>query len=111
MLVTIALALATWLASALADTDALPLTLCVVLFDVAFVTAIALAWRVVVNEPGPNDLVSVKAGAWVGLAACVAVAVGAYLMMRDEDRRGPELVVPLTRLKAPGREPAAPPSA
>jgi hypothetical protein len=111
MLVTIALALATWLASALADTDALPLTLCVVLFDVAFVTAIALAWRVVVNEPGPNDLVSVKAGAWVGLAACVAVAVGAYLMMRDEDRRGAELVVPPTRLKAPGREPAAPPSA
>ena len=111
MLATIALAFATWAVSAFAETDALPMTLCVVLFDVTVVTVIALAWRVLVDEPGPNDLVAVKLGAWVGLISCLAVAVGAYLMMRDEDRRGPELVVPLTRLKAPGREPAAPPSA
>ncbi|HEY4278239.1 MAG TPA: hypothetical protein VGM91_08475 [Conexibacter sp.] len=111
MLLTIAGGLALWIATATQATDAIPLSLSVVTFDIALVTTVALAWRVLVNEPGPNDVIEVQAGAWIGLAASLAVAVGAWLSLRDEDRRGPELVVPVTRLDAPGRSSAPPPSA
>lgn len=40
------------------------------------VMALIVLYRIV-NQPGPNDLITVKFGAFVGLAACVAIAYGA----------------------------------
>jgi hypothetical protein len=36
------------------------------------------------NQPGENDVVDVKIGAWLGLLACIGITVGGYLAMRDE---------------------------
>lgn len=32
----------------------------------------------IVNQPGDNELISVKYGAWIGLLACAAIAYGAF---------------------------------
>jgi hypothetical protein len=37
-----------------------------------------------INQPGPNDLVTVKVFGYVGLLLTAGVAVGAFLSMRDE---------------------------
>jgi hypothetical protein len=37
-----------------------------------------------VNQPGPNDLVEVRAGAWLGLLSAALMLYGGYLSMRDE---------------------------
>jgi hypothetical protein len=36
------------------------------------------------NQPGENDVVDVKIGAWLGLLAVIGITVGGYLAMRDE---------------------------
>jgi hypothetical protein len=38
----------------------------------------------IANQPGPNELVSVKPGAWLGLLAAVAVTVGGWRSLRTE---------------------------
>ena len=38
----------------------------------------------ILNQPGQNDVVQVKIGAWLGLLLCAGIAVGGYLAMRDE---------------------------
>jgi hypothetical protein len=47
---------------------------------------IAVVWVVIriLDQPGPNEFVTVKIGAWLGLLACIGIAVGGYLAMRDE---------------------------
>jgi len=94
MLLTIVAAVALWALTATQPTDAIPLSAAVVATVIAGVTTLCLAWRVIVDEPGPNDVVGVKLGAWIGLAAAALVVVGAWLSMRDEDRRGPLPEVP-----------------
>jgi hypothetical protein len=41
------------------------------------VMALLVLYRIV-NQPGPNDLITVKFGAFVGLLACAAIAYGAF---------------------------------
>jgi hypothetical protein len=41
----------------------------------------------IVNTPGPNFDIELEAGAWVGLAAVAAIAVGGWLSIRDEHTR------------------------
>ena len=51
------------------------------------VGALALAlvvYRVVVNEPGPNAVVTVDAGAYLGLLCVLAVIAGAWRTLADE---------------------------
>ncbi|MBB4663715.1 hypothetical protein [Conexibacter arvalis] len=98
MLLTIVAGVALWLLTATQPTDAIPLSAAVVTVVVAGITTLCLAWRVLVNEPGPNALIEVKAGAWIGLVAAALVVVGAWLSMRDEDRRGPLPDVPVRPL-------------
>ncbi len=42
-----------------------------------------VAYRIL-NQPGQNDVVQVKIGAWLGLLFCAGITVGGYLAMRDE---------------------------
>ncbi len=63
---------------------ALPVTSAVVTTAIAALTTVLVAYRVVINEPGPNAFVSVKAGAWLGLLACALIFYAGYLSMRDE---------------------------
>jgi hypothetical protein len=45
-------------------------------------------------QPGPNEFIDVRAGAWLALAATVAITVGAWMALADERVRhvppGPE---------------------
>jgi hypothetical protein len=71
---------------------AIPATFSVIVTVLALLTTLALIYRVLINEPGPDSLIDQKAGAFVGLASAIAMFIGGYLSMRDEglaDRDAP----------------------
>ena len=51
---------------------------------------VALALRTLIFQPGPNDLVVVRYGAWLGLLAALALTVGGWLAIKDERTDAPE---------------------
>lgn len=84
MLLTIILALGLAFLTATQRTAALPVTGAVLLTAVAGLTTLLIAYRVIINEPGPNDVIDVKIGAWLGLLSLGVITYGGYLAMRDE---------------------------
>jgi hypothetical protein len=71
---------------------AVPVNVGVIAFVLGLVTSLALIYRVLINQPGPNNLIDQKAGGYVGLAAALVLTWGAYLSMRQEgtlERDGP----------------------
>jgi hypothetical protein len=93
MLVTIVAALFLFIATLTQETPAVPAASAPVVTAIALLTTVLLAYRVVINEPGPNGFIDVKIGAWIGLLACALVTCGAYLTMRTEG--GPLTDVPV----------------
>jgi hypothetical protein len=69
------------------DSPALPVG-----FGVLTVTAGAIAVLLVlyrlVAEPGPDEFIDVRLGAWLGLAATAAMTAGGWLSIADEHVRG-----------------------
>jgi crotonobetainyl-CoA:carnitine CoA-transferase CaiB-like acyl-CoA transferase len=65
---------------------ALPIALAVVTTTLSLAGTLLLAYRIL-NQPGPNDLISVQAGAYVGLLASIGVFLGAWLSLSDERPR------------------------
>jgi hypothetical protein len=65
----------------------------------------ALVLRVLVFQPGPNELVTVKAGAWVGLAGAALLTIGAWWSLADERTDAPE-----SAYTPPAPRPAPPPA-
>jgi hypothetical protein len=65
-------------------TVALPLSASVLVTAMGAVATLLILYRIV-NQPGPNELISVQIGAYLGLLAAVAITVGGYLSMREED--------------------------
>jgi ABC-type transport system involved in multi-copper enzyme maturation permease subunit len=55
-----------------------------ILTALAGLTTILVAYRVIINGPGPDDLISTQIGAWLGLASLAVVTVGSYLSMKEE---------------------------
>jgi hypothetical protein len=84
MLLTIVAALALAFLTATQRTVALPVTMAVIVTALAALLTLLLAYRVLLNEPGPNDVIEVKIGAWLGLISSAVIAYGGYLSMRDE---------------------------
>jgi hypothetical protein len=84
VLLTIVSALALVFLQATQRTVALPVTLAVVTTALAGLTTVLLAYRVVIDEPGPNAYVDVKLGAWLGLLSTALIFYAGYLSMRDE---------------------------
>jgi hypothetical protein len=88
----VVLALAALLALALAVLNVagrgpgVPLGVGVMTVTVAFAAALLLLYRIL-NQPGPNDVIEVRAGAWLGLAAVAAVFAGAWWSMGDDRPR------------------------
>jgi hypothetical protein len=52
--------------------------------------ALLILYRIV-NQPGPNDLVEVQAGAWLGFVAAGLIAAGGWRSMRVEPIPGARL--------------------
>ena len=51
---------------------------------------VALALRALVFQPGPNDIVVLRYGAWLGLLAALVLAVGGWWAIKDERTDAPE---------------------
>lgn len=84
MLLTIIAALTLAFLTATQRTVALPVTMAVIVTALASLLTVLLVYRILINEPGPNDLIDVKLGSWLGLLSSAAIAYGGYLSMRDE---------------------------
>lgn len=93
MLLTIVAALALFLSCATQETQAIPSALAPVTTAIAFLTTLLLAYRVLINEPGPNEFVSIEIGAWLGLLSSALVTYGGYLSMRIEGGPLPDVPV------------------
>ena len=90
--VDLLLALVALLAIALAASQVLgrgptlPVALGVITTTLGLAAALLVLYRIL-NQPGPNDVIGVGAGAWIGLAASVGVFLGAWLSLSDERSR------------------------
>jgi hypothetical protein len=65
---------------------------------------VVLALRALVFQPGPNELVVVRYGAWLGLLAALILAVGGWWAIKDERTDAPE-----SAYTPPEPRPAPPP--
>ncbi|MGZ6645761.1 MAG: hypothetical protein ACXVFT_28475, partial [Solirubrobacteraceae bacterium] len=65
---------------------------------------IVLVLRVLVFQPGPNDLVVLRYGAWLGLLAALVLALGGWWATKDERTDAPE-----SAYTPPEPRPAPPP--
>jgi hypothetical protein len=65
---------------------AVPVGIGVVTATLSLAATLLVLYRIV-NQPGPNDAIGVAAGAWLGLAACVAIFLGSWLALSDERPR------------------------
>ena len=84
MLLTILTALALVYLQGTRPAPALPATFSLFTTLLGWLTALVLVYRVLINVPGPNDVVSRDVGGFVGLVACVAIAIAGYRSLRDE---------------------------
>ena len=73
---------------------ALPVAIGVITTTLALAATLLVLYRIL-NQPGPNDLIGVGAGAWVGLAACLGVFLGAWLSLSDERSRPADPLPPV----------------
>jgi drug/metabolite transporter (DMT)-like permease len=62
----------------------------VVASTIAPMALLALLLRTLVFQPGPNELATVRYGAWVGLVGAAALGVGAWWALSDERTDAPE---------------------
>ena len=65
---------------------------------------VVLALRALIFQPGPNDFVVVRYGAWLGLLAALILAVGGWWAIKDERTDAPE-----SAYTPPEPRPAPPP--
>ncbi|HEX6621578.1 MAG TPA: hypothetical protein VF024_18095 [Solirubrobacteraceae bacterium] len=65
---------------------------------------IVLVLRALVFQPGPNDLVVLRYGAWLGLLAALVLALGGWWAMKDERTDAPQ-----SAYTPPEPRPAPPP--
>ncbi|HET7051566.1 MAG TPA: hypothetical protein VFI54_25075 [Solirubrobacteraceae bacterium] len=84
MLLTIVAALALVYLQGTRPSPALPATFSLFVTLLGGLTALVLIYRVLINVPGPNDVVTRDAGGFVGLVASFAIAYSGYRSLRRE---------------------------
>jgi carbon starvation protein CstA len=114
VLILCALALVVLTAS---RTVAMACSTAVITIAVAAFTLLLLFYRVAINEPGTNGLVSVDAGAYLGLLLAFGVLAGAWRALADERTRAAASLEQTERVLAvrgaarkppPARDPSRP---
>ena len=65
---------------------ALPVGLAVITTTLGLAATLLVLYRIL-NQPGPNDLISVEPGAYLGFLATLGVFLGAWLSLSDERPR------------------------
>jgi hypothetical protein len=90
---------------------AMPVAASVITTTLGALATLLVFYRIL-NQPGPNEFVEVKLGALLGFLAVLAVAVGGYLAMRDEEGEDAPMPVDVRPTPAAGpTDPAPPPEA
>jgi hypothetical protein len=84
MLVTIAVTLTLVYFQGTRRAPAIPVTFSLFTMLLGGLTLLLLIYRVLINEPGSDDLVSTKLGAYLGLVAAAVIAYGGYKSLRTE---------------------------
>jgi hypothetical protein len=62
---------------------ALPVAASVLTVVIGAAGVLLVVFRLIA-QPGPNEFVDIRAGAWLGLAATAAITLGAWMAMADE---------------------------
>jgi hypothetical protein len=83
---TIALGLALAILQLVGRGPALPVAIGVLTATLGLVSTVLVAYRLL-NQPGPNDLVSVSIGGWLGLVSVAVLTLGAWRSLSDERAR------------------------
>jgi carbon starvation protein CstA len=91
--------LALVIAQATRPSPSIPVALSVCTLLAGLLAALLILYRIA-NQPGPNDLVEVELGAWLGLLAALVVAGGGWRSLRFEPIPGMPLP-PVEDLPAP----------
>jgi hypothetical protein len=82
---------------------AVPMAVEVLTTAVALAAFLLVAYRIL-DQPGPDDEIEVRAGAWLGLLACAALFAGAWWSMADDRPRPADPPAPTAeRRPAPSR--------
>jgi hypothetical protein len=83
MLLTIIVVLAWITLAATQRTVAMPVTASTIATALCAITTLVVLYRII-NQPGPNDIVDVEYGAYLGLVLLLAMTYGGFAAMRDE---------------------------
>jgi hypothetical protein len=84
ILLTIAAALALVYFQGTRPSPALPATFSLFVWLLGGLTSLVLIYRVLINVPGPNDVVSREVGGFVGLVATMVISFAGYRSLRAE---------------------------
>jgi hypothetical protein len=84
MLATVAAALALVWLQGTRRAPALPATFSLFVTLLGGLTSLILIYRVLINVPGPNNVVSRDVGAFIGLASTFAITYGGYRSLHEE---------------------------
>jgi hypothetical protein len=87
LLLAAAVGLTLALLQATQESPTLPVAFGVVTVVAGFLATLLVLYRVV-NEPGPDEFLDVRLGAWLGLAATAALTAGGWLSIANERVRG-----------------------
>lgn len=84
VLVTVLVAFALLFLQVTRRAPAIPVSLSVIVTVLGILTALALVYRVLLNRPGSDAVVGLKAGSVVGLVSALGLTYGGYLSIRRE---------------------------
>jgi hypothetical protein len=84
MLLTILAALALVYLQGTRPSPGLPVTFSLFVTLLAGLTSLVLIYRVLINVPGPNDVVTRDVGGFVGLLASIVIACAGWRSLREE---------------------------
>lgn len=84
---------------------AIPVGVALVACGVAALVTLLVLYRLL-DQPGPNDLVELRGGAWLGLAGVAAIAAGGWVAMADERMGVAEVSFVEPRPAPPAQAPA-----
>src|SRR5262249_23363667 len=75
------------ISAALSKGPAVPVAFTVIATTASFFAVLLVLFRLL-DQPGSNELVAVKYGAWIGFAGAILALVGSWLAMADEHTPG-----------------------
>jgi hypothetical protein len=91
-------------ATASRRSPALPVAGSVITSTLGALAMLLVVYRIL-NQPGPNEFVEVRFGAFLGFLATLAIAAGGWMSIRDEEWKGANLEPDLRPTPPPDGEP------